>query len=359
MVKWERGVKKMIRAVSLFSGAGGMDVGFRNAGVNIVWANEIDASAANTYISNHVSSEMFIGDIRQAYDSMLDSTGGEVDLVFGGPPCQGFSVAGKMNPEDERSKLVWEFLHVVKALTPKAFVLENVKALGQLGRWKSVREKIIKTAAGLGYTCFYKILNAADFGVPQKRERVFFIGLYGSHFNAESQFEKLIIQLQKPKETIRSALQELPTAGTEMNPITCTAKITLAIKPVYRKSPYAGMMFNGMGRPINLDSQSNTLPASMGGNKTPILDEALLANPSAEDWIKGLHESIENGSYDPSMKVPATLRRLTIREAARIQTFPDNYRFVGEKSAIYRQIGNAVPCDLAEAVAKAVIQLMS
>lgn len=348
----------MINAVSLFSGAGGMDVGFHRAGVNIVWANEIDAFAANTYKANHVCSEMVVGDIRQAYSSMLHATGGKIDLIFGGPPCQGFSVAGKMNPEDERSKLVWEFFHAVELLTPKAFVLENVKALGQLERWKNVREKIQSTASELGYTCFFRILNAADFGVPQKRERVFFIGLLGKHMDAECLFDNFVKQQHKPKVTIRSTLQDLPRAGTDANPITCTAKISLALKPVYRKSPYAGMMFNGMGRPINLDSQSNTLPASMGGNKTPIIDEALLTNPNAEDWVKQLHISIGNGSYDSSIEIPSTLRRLTIREAARIQTFPDNYHFIGEKSAIYRQIGNAVPCSLAEAIARVVLKLI-
>jgi DNA (cytosine-5)-methyltransferase 1 len=125
-----------------------------------------------------------------------------------------------------------------------------------------------------------------------------------------------------------------------------------------RKSPYAGMMFNGLGRPLDLDNQSNTLPASMGGNKTPILDELLLENPNAESWIANYHKRLRSGGSPlADSPVPSHIRRITLLEAAAIQTFPDDYEFIGEKSSAYRQIGNAVPCKLAEAVAKAVLQV--
>lgn len=345
-----------MKAISLFSGAGGMDAGFTKAGITVVWSNELDDAAAKTYKKNNPSTVLRQGDIKVLKSELEQFDEGAIDLVFGGPPCQGFSVAGKMNPDDERSKLIWEYLDVVRILKPQIFVMENVKALGELQRWQSVRERIFDTASDMGYTCFHKVLNAADFGVPQKRERVFFIGFLDTDLNVESLFENEIAKQAKPRVVLRDCLSKLPPAGSIDNPMTCTAKISLAASPIMRKSPYAGMLFNGMGRPLDLDNQANTLPASMGGNKTPILDEKLLSDPAAEDWVKQYHAKLlGNTKDDCPAAVPPHIRRITTVEAAAIQTFPPEYEFVGEKSSIYRQIGNAVPCNLAEAVATATV----
>ena len=345
-----------MKAVSLFSGAGGMDIGFTKSGVKVVWANELDQDAAATYQKNNSGAVLRQGDIKVLKRELSKMGEKTIDLVFGGPPCQGFSVAGKMDPDDERSKLIWEFLDVVRILKPSVFVMENVKALGELQKWQTIRERIIQDASDMGYSCFYKVLNAADFGVPQKRERVFFIGFMNTDKDVSRIFETEIEKQLKPRIKLRDCLSKLPPAGTEGNPITCTAKISLATSPVMRKSPYAGMLFNGMGRPLNLDNQANTLPASMGGNKTPILDELLLANPNADSWILNYHSQLSNrAAIGTEQVVPHHIRRITTTEAAAIQTFPHNYEFVGEKSSIYRQIGNAVPCNLAASVAKAVI----
>ena len=347
-----------MNAVSLFTGAGGMDVGFTKAGVKVIWANELDTDASKTYQKNNPNTVLRQGDIKVLKSELSHFEKGAVDLVFGGPPCQGFSVAGKMNPDDDRSKLIWEFLDVVETLKPAVYIMENVKALGELQRWQSVRERIVNVATDMGYSCFYKILNAADFGVPQKRERVFFVGFLDAPRNAEELFEEEITKLIKPRIKLRDCLSKLPSAGTIGNPITCTAKISLAASPVMRKSPYAGMLFNGLGRPLDLDHQANTLPASMGGNKTPILDELLLKNPNAENWVLNYHSILSQGSGLNSLQaVPAYIRRITLVEAAAIQTFPPDYEFIGEKSSIYRQIGNAVPCGLATAVAEAVMKI--
>ena len=347
----------IMKSVSLFCGAGGMDIGFSKAGAQVVWANEIDCDSAKTYQKNNPDTILSVGDIKVVKYDLSHFDEGDIDLVFGGPPCQGFSVAGKMNPDDERSQLIWEFLDVVRIVKPAVFVMENVKALGELKRWQPIRERITETAKNLGYYCFWKVLNSANYGVPQKRERVFFVGFKNSDESTESCFDKEIIKHTLPRISLRDCLLKLPPAGSSVNPITCTAKISIATNPVMRKSPYAGMLFNGLGRPLDLDNQANTLPASMGGNKTPILDELLLANPKAENWIADYHKKLsENGKPSLQTEVPSYIRRITTAEAAAIQTFPYNYEFVGEKSSIYRQIGNAVPCNLAEAVAKAVIE---
>lgn len=347
-----------MNAISLFSGAGGMDVGFESAGVDVIWANEFNSDAVNTYKVNHPNTHVECADIRYVKTQLEKYAESHIDLVFGGPPCQGFSVAGKMDPNDERSKMIWEFLDVVRIVSPSIFVIENVKALGELARWKNVRENIIKRATDLGYHCFFRIFNAADFGVPQKRERVFFIGVKHGNARTEIFFDELIQKKRQPRQTLRDCLLKLETAGRIENPLTCTAKISLASNPVIRKSPYAGMLFNGMGRPLNFDEQANTLPASMGGNKTPIVDDLLLHNPSADNWVALYHQKLIAGEAPiPQVNMPSHLRRLTIKEAAAIQTFPPNYIFHGEKSSVYRQIGNAVPCKLAQAVAEAIMEI--
>ena len=154
---------------------------------------------------------------------------------------------------------------------------------------------------------------------------------------------------------VREVLLAAGQYGTAENPQTCTSNITLAKQPVMRKSPYAGMLVNGAGRPINLDGIAPTLPASMGGNKTPIIDEVALHDPSIPNWFVTYHQGLMTGQVSPtSTIVPSSIRRLTIKEAAAIQTFPIGYRFAGKKTKQYKQIGNAVPCLFAEAVARAV-----
>ncbi|ERI11867.1 DNA cytosine methyltransferase [Aneurinibacillus aneurinilyticus] len=347
-------MKKIYTGISLFSGAGGMDVGFKNAGVKVLCANEIDKYASATYQANNPETKFKLGDIRDVYSELKEFK--NIDIIFGGPPCQGFSVAGKMNPDDERSTLVWSFLDVVKLVRPRAFVMENVKALATLEKWKNIRERIIKLSNDMGYSCYPYVLNSSHYGVPQKRERVFFVGFLNKVLDPQA-FQSRIEQKKQKAKSVRETIMHLGPAGTDNNPQTCTAKITLATKPVMRKSPYAGMIFNGMGRPLKLDDLSNTLPASMGGNKTPIIDEALLYNYAEDDWIVEYHKALLDKRIEPTYcEAPSRLRRLTIKEAALLQSFPENYIFLGSKSSIYKQIGNAVPCLLAEAIARSVIE---
>ncbi len=348
--------ERILTGVSLFTGAGGMDVGFENAGIQVIFANEIVKEAAATYNANHPAGVMVNDDIYNVIDTLEKYEG--VDLVFGGPPCQGFSVAGKMNPDDERSKLIFTFLDVVERVKPRAFIMENVKALGYLEKWSAVRAKYLTRAQNLGYYTVPFILNATDYGVSQKRERVFFIGIR-NWFN-QTIMEDLLEMEKQPAPIIRELLTPLGRAGTKNNPNTCTARITFATAPVMRKSPYAGMYFNGQGRPIDIDGYANTLPASMGGNKTPFIDEDYLYGVATEDWVVSYHKGLMDGSIIPEFKeAPSRLRRITVKEAARIQTFPDNYIFCGNKGANYTQIGNAVPCKMAEAVAKAVVKYLT
>lgn len=346
-------MKKTRKSISLFTGAGGMDVGFAKAGFKVIWANEIDQDACDTYSRNHGEGVIARGDIRDYIDKL--SSFEDVDIVFGGPPCQGFSVAGKMDPDDERSKLLFSFFDVVEKVQPKVFVLENVKALAVLAKWKPVRDLMFSKARELGYDfAEIVVLNATDFGVPQKRERMFFIGIKDAK-NLSNSMDGFMPYLEKYRQKanpIRELFKELGPLGSAINRDFCRAKITLAREPILRKSAYAGMIFNGAGRPINAFEYANTLPASMGGNRTPIIDEEQIFN-GAESWVESHHRVLMSGERPENVTPPKHLRRITVEEAARIQSFPRDYEFAGTQNSIYSQIGNAVPCDLAYAVGSA------
>ncbi|MFZ4835895.1 DNA cytosine methyltransferase [Rouxiella sp. Mn2063] len=336
-------------AISLFSGAGGMDVGFKNAGFDVLWANDADRDACDTYRENF-GEHIVLGDINNLLNT-LDKYK-NIDCLFGGPPCQGFSVAGNMDPNDERSKLVMSYMEAVSIVKPKVFVMENVKALASLSKFSAVRENIIKKAHGMGYNTEMLILNSKDFGVPQSRERMFLIGFKNKKIDGS--LNDNINKFKKESKTVKETIIHLGPAGSALNKKTVNAKISIASSPILRKSAYAGMLFNGQGRPINPYSHSSTLHASMGGNRTPIIDEDQLYNDE-KSWVEEYHSHLINGGEPyPSTSAPSRLRRLTVDEAHLLQTFPKDFIFKGKQSSVFKQIGNAVPCSLAESVANLV-----
>jgi DNA (cytosine-5)-methyltransferase 1 len=194
------------------------------------------------------------------------------------------------------------------------------------------------------------LLNSADYGVPQSRERMFLVGIRNAG----------IFQHPNPTTdkhiTVREALKSLPDYGMPGNDSICRAKITFARNPVIRKSPFAGMLFNGQGRPIDLDATCQTLPASMGGNRTPIIDQRSLTC-NEEPWIVKYHAKLVDGIQD-NLTVPTFLRRLTVEEASLLQGFPIGMKFYGSQCSKFRQIGNSVPPALGAAVAKKIKQAL-
>lgn len=340
--------------VSLYTGAGGLDLGFIAAGFTPVFANDINADAMETYsaavdmiaerIGKDFEHEIITGDIRQV--ERLPERGC-ADLVIGGPPCQGFSVAGKMDPNDPRSRHVFDFLAMVERVQPKAFVMENVKALAKNKRWAGTIADIRAQAKKIGYKTHLEVLNSADYGVPQTRERMFLVG-----------FKDEAVEYTYPEPAVEhhvgvaEALRSLPALGEPGNDQTCKAKVTAAKEPILRQSPFAGMLFNGQGRPMDMNRPAPTLPASMGGNRTPIVDQKTLET-GAKQWVETYHDRLMNGG-EVATRIPSRLRRISVQEAAAIQSFPQDMPWHGSQSSRYRQIGNAVPPRMAYAVAKSV-----
>lgn len=329
---------------SFYSGAGGMDLGFKEAGFIPKFANDIDPFAIQTLNELLGVTHGIAGDVTRI--QLPEDL--SVDLVIGGPPCQGFSVAGKMNPTDPRSEHVWKFLELVSTLKPKAFVMENVKNLAANDRWSVIKHSLVEGAELLGYSTKIFLLTASDFEVPQNRERMFLVGIRGgTPLSPEP-----VTEGKRP--TVRDALKPLPKFGTPGNDGYCTAKITTAQNPVMRKSTYAGMIFNGAGRPMNVDAPAPTLPASMGGNRTPIIDQSII-DGAKSGFVEKYHAHLLAGG-EVWEDVPSSLRRITVQEAASIQSFPIGMTWVGPVSARFRQIGNAVPPKLAYHVALSVIK---
>lgn len=347
--------------VSLYTGAGGLDLGFIAAGFTPVFANDINADAMETYtaamemISESTGRELrhrvVTGDIREV-EKLPER--GCADLVIGGPPCQGFSVAGKMDPNDPRSRHVFDFLAMVERVQPRAFVMENVKALAQNKRWAGTIADVRSKAESLGYHTHLKVLNSADYGVPQTRERMILVGLRDQGAFESFEYPNPTVKAPIPVSTV---LKGLPRVGRPGNDQVCTAKVTTAKAPILRVSPFAGMLFNGQGRPMDMNRPAPTLPASMGGNRTPIVDQETL-DTGAPQWVVWYHNLLENGGKVLDI-VPSRLRRITVQEAAAIQTFPRDMPWYGSQSSRYRQIGNAVPPRMAYEVAKSVAKALN
>lgn len=330
--------------VSLYSGAGGLDWGFIESNCTPLWANDFDADAVGTYRRN-LGDHVVHGDIDE---KRRELSGLEPDLVIGGPPCQGFSVAGQLRPDDPRSRHVWTFLDVVAELRPRAFVMENVKNLAVNARWAELLAGLKAFAEAAGYTTRLWVLNASHYGVPQARQRMFMVGMLdGEPHTPAATSEDL-------PPTVRQTLSRHPPLGAPGNDSLCTAQVTPARNPVLRRSPWAGLLFNGKGRALNVNAPAPTLPATMGGNRTPIIDQLELEGKAEENWVVGYHRRLLAGR-GPVAKVPKRMRRLTVEEAAVLQSFPSSWELTGRQSSRYRQIGNAVPPKLGLAVAEQVL----
>lgn len=325
-----------MRTLDLFCGAGGLSLGLEAAGLTPVGAVELDTDCCATY-SRMFPSVNLIPDSVSNIDFQLFA--GRVEVVAGGPPCQPFSTGGKrLGPEDGRD-FIPEFVRAVRQVGPVLFVMENVPGL-DVGRRRSYLHQLLDGLKDSGYHVSSAVLNAADYGVPQKRRRLFVVGSRVARFQfpAPTHGPKGAL----PYEPARSVLHPDQLVGAP-NP----AKVVYAKNPDLRPSPYDGHLFNGGGRPIDLDRPCSTILASAGGNKTHFIDTL--------GEVPGYHAELMAG-HPPRVGTLEGGRRLTVEESAMIQAFPRSARFCGSRSSQYAQVGNAVPPLLAAQLGFALIR---
>ena len=376
-------------SVDLFAGAGGLSCGLEQAGFRPILANEINPQYSNTYHQNHPATKIITDDIREVCKSnlkaLLGVSEGDVDLVAGGPPCQGFSINAPIRSlDDERNHLFRDFIRVTKSLLPKAVLIENVPGLVSLGQGTVVRQ-IYKELNELGYTVSHRILFAGHYGVPQLRFRTIFVGIRNPEFDFEfpepeynatavANFygaKELCIPLPAPnfaghlkKATcVWDAISDMPEipSGGGVNCSKYSADSKSDYQEVLRKdsdSIYNHVCAN-LGK-INLERLRH-IPQGGSWRDIPFgLLPTGLKRARRSDHTKRYGRLDPNGmcstiltKCDPhwgSFFHPEQDRVISVREAARIQSFPDSFKFFGSITQQYEQVGNAVPPLLANAV---------
>ncbi len=317
-----------MRLATLFSGAGGLDLGFKKAGFDIVWANEYDKSIWETFTKNHPETKLDRRSIRNIPNEELPKN---IDGLIGGPPCQSWSLAGAMRGiEDDRGSLFYEYIRVLIHLKPKFFLAENVKGIVSKAHKKSF-DHIISLFNEAGYNCHYEVLNACDYGVPQTRERVFIVG-FRNDLNIDFKFPKP----SKDKKYLDSVIQGLEDAIPYKKGESINTKIP---NNEYLTGSFS-TIFMSRNRRREIDDHSFTIQA--GGRHAPI-------HPLSPPMVKVNTDKFE---FEGDLN---TVRRLSVRECARIQTFPDNFIFYySNVNDGYKMIGNAVPVELAYHIAKSI-----
>lgn len=311
--------------ISLFSGAGGLDIGFEKAGFKTVWANEYDKSIAPSY-RNFFPDTVF--DTRSISDVRDHDLPQSIAGVIGGPPCQSWSEAGaRRGMNDPRGQLFLEYLRVIKHTKPLFFVAENVHGLIH-SRNRASFEEILRMFEDIGYVVSWKLLKASDYGVPQDRERVFIVGY------AESLKRRFVFPAPlSEKKTLKDAIGDLSRLK-----IGNTTKVKNHELHDGGYSP----IFLSRNRVRGWDEQSFTILAT---------DRHIPFHPQAPKMVKVTGQEVREFAKGHEHKY----RRLTVRECARIQTFPDEYEFIYTNIRNgYKMIGNAVPVELAYHVAKAI-----
>lgn len=311
--------------VSLFAGCGGLDLGFEKAGFNIVWANEFDDAIHATYRLNHPHTILNTSDIR----SLTGDDIPDCDGIIGGPPCQAWSEGGKrLGIEDPRGQLFLDYIRIVKDKKPKFFVIENVQGILE-EKHKESLDGFIKLLTEAGYRISYELLNAADYKIPQDRFRVFFIGIRKVLKNI---FEFPDAACSVPI-TLRQAIGDITEEPRYFNDdIIESEHPTRMNHDVYTGSYDAKYMARNRVR--SWDETSFTMQAqARNAPQHPQAPKMTFISSSQRIFAKG-HEHL--------------YRRLSVRECARIQTFPDNFRFVySDVKDGYKMVGNAVPPRLA------------
>ena len=359
---------KKYNAIDLFCGCGGFSKGFEEAGFNIRFGIDMWNDAIVTYKRNFPKAVALNEDITKIDgQTILDMTGlkaENVDVIIGGPPCQGFSVSGKRMIDDERNKLYKSFVQVVSEIQPKVFVMENVPGLVRLFNG-SVAEQVREDFTTIGYRVQMKILSSDNFGVPQQRKRVFFVGINDKKFSKDVTYKYPIEFMGNgtdvPAWTSKDAISDLDFVPDDR---VLGEDIPYEIEA---QNDYQRQMREGsksiLNHSITLhNSKTKEIIAMVpdGGNYKDLPEELWSTRKVHIAWTRMDSSkpcfTIDTGHnhhfHYKENRVP------TVRESARIQSFPDTFEFIGIKTSQLKQVGNAVPPLLAKALGESVIDTL-
>lgn len=343
-----------LNVLDLFCGAGGLSYGFECAGYNILVGIDNDAKALETFELNHKGAKSICGDISQIHfeQDIKPLIGNKtIDVIIGGPPCQGMSLSGPRKFDDPRNKLYLSYIRLVEEIQPKAFVIENVPGLVSLFDGQ-IKDSIIEKFIAMEYIVEYKIMCSADYGVPQSRKRVVFVGRKKGVFEYP--------RINKAVVTCSMALSDLPslehTLGDEV--------------AEYAASPsndYQRLMRKNSDKVLNHVAASHSEKVTSiislvpdGGNYKDLPEEFRSTRNFHVAWTRFASNkpapTIDTGHrhhfHYKYNRVP------TVRECARLQSFPDDFKFLGNKTQQFRQVGNAVPPLMAQAIAEQVRKML-
>lgn len=338
-----------MKILDLFCGIGGLSLGFEQAGFEVISAIDMWPDAIKTYNHNRDDKVGTVISIEDFNDSILPRLAQEHKItgIIGGPPCQGFSTVGQRDINDPRNQLYLEFYKAVSIVNPVFFVIENVKGMLTLNKGAFVKDLLERFGeSGLGYTISYQLLNAADYGVPQNRHRVFYVGIKNKKFEFP--------QPHSVKLTAKDGISDLEGATSER----------------YGAVPandYQRLMRGKVQKPLNQDYTSHTEQTINIISQIP--DGGNIKSLPREFWeIRKYNKAFERmGTFKPSNTIDTGHRNYfhysepripTVRESARIQSFPDNFEILGTRGSQYKQVGNAVPPMLAKVIAEQIIKTL-
>lgn len=341
-------------AIDLFCGAGGLSYGFECAGFNILLGIDSDAKALEVFEANHKNAKSICGDITQIdYEDIRNVIGNKrIDVIIGGPPCQGMSLSGPRKFDDPRNKLYLSYIRLVEEIRPRAFVIENVPGLVSLFGGQ-IKDSIIEKFTDMGYDVQYKILCASDYGVPQSRKRVVFVG---TRENVKFEYPKKHDSVV----TCEMALSDLPplidVLGEEISDY--ETKPMNTYQALMRSKSKA--LYNHVAASHSEKVKKIIALVPDGGNYKSLPEEYRNSRNFHVAWTRFASKkpapTIDTGhrhhfhyKYD---RVP------TVRECARLQSFPDDFIFAGNKTQQFRQVGNAVPPLMAQAIAGQVKKML-
>lgn len=322
--------------ISLFSGCGGLDLGFERAGFNIPVANEFDKTIWATFKANHPQTHLIEGDVRQVTRKDIEPfLSGEVDGIIGGPPCQSWSEAGALRGiEDARGQLFYDYIRLLTEFRPKFFLAENVSGM-LANRHSEAVQNILKLFREAGYNVSLTLVNAKDYGVAEERKRVFYIG-FRDDLDVQFKFPQGSTAEDDKKLTLRDIIWDLQDTAVPAGP-----KNHHNPAAVNNNEYYTGdfsSIFMSRNRVKSWDEQAFTVQAS--GRQCQLHPQA----PKMVKMDKDVCRFVKGQEH--------LYRRMTIREVARVQGFPDDFRFVYEETNnAYKMIGNAVPVNLAYEIA--------